>query len=119
MWLCMSSHLSSDPLKTPLSTSGMLSATPSSLATLIGIQTHVEKDHPTLGSAVRVGEKDDEAIEVLELLSGVLNQTGEILKTAAKKNLGEWVRERLEMTEGDVGAMIIAVSTPGLAPLFK
>lgn len=79
----------------------MISSSPASLAALTQIVTHIEKDHPTMGSAVTVGEKDEEAWEVLELLTGVLNETGKVLKGLGKKNLGEWVKEALLETLGD------------------
>ncbi|KAL8292927.1 hypothetical protein RQP46_000621 [Phenoliferia psychrophenolica] len=73
--LVLSAHLSSSAASSPLSTRGMLAATPATLASLAQITTHTEKDHPTMGPVVKVGEKDLEAFEILELLSGVLNET--------------------------------------------
>ncbi|GAA6004047.1 hypothetical protein JCM10207_006531 [Rhodosporidiobolus poonsookiae] len=106
--LVLSAYLAGTDTSSPslLSTAGMLAATPASLAGLARIQTHTEKDHPTLGAAVRVGEKDAEAWEILELLTGVLNETGGILQGLGKKDLGSWVREKLEQTNGDAGAMV-------------
>lgn len=63
-----------------------------------------------MGSAVRVGKKDEEAWEVLELLAGVCVETGEILRGLGKGCLGEWVREKLVETEADPGGMIVEVS---------
>lgn len=59
---------------------------------------------------MRVGEKDEEAWEVLELVDGVLKETGEVLKKQGKANLGEWVKEKLVETEGDAGRMVVLVS---------
>lgn len=59
-----------------------------------------------MGPAVKMGEKDEEAWEILELLAGVLTQTGKILKDFGKKNLGEWVKEALLETLGDAEEMI-------------
>lgn len=63
-----------------------------------------------MGAAVRVGKKDDVAWEVLELLSGVCVETGEVLQGLGKANLGEWVKEKLVETEGEAGKMIVEVS---------
>ncbi|ORY89060.1 hypothetical protein BCR35DRAFT_300847 [Leucosporidium creatinivorum] len=104
--LVLSSHLAADPLLTPLSTKGLLASTPASLASLAQIQTHQEEDHPTMGAAVRVGVKDEEAWEMLELLAGVCTETGEVLQRMGKANLGEWVKEKLVETEGEPGKMI-------------
>ena len=62
-----------------------------------------------MGPIVKVGEKDAEAFEILELLAGVLNETGAILKKAGKKDLGEWVKDALVELDGEVGAMIVKV----------
>lgn len=59
-----------------------------------------------MGPAVRVGEKDAEAWEVLELLVEVLKGTGEVLKKAGKKDLGAWMKETLVETGGESGAMV-------------
>ncbi|GAA5859445.1 hypothetical protein JCM1840_004620 [Sporobolomyces johnsonii] len=105
--LVLSAYLASDdPASSILSTQGMLSATPASIAALAQIQTHQEKDHPTLGSAVKVGLKDEEAWECLELIVGVLKETGEVLKKEGKGNLGQWVSEKLVQTQGDSGEMV-------------
>lgn len=65
-----------------------------------------------MGPAVKVGEKDAEAWEILELLAGVLVETGGILRRAGKKDLGEWVKDALVETGGDVGSMIVKVRLP-------
>ncbi|KAK4698762.1 hypothetical protein P7C70_g7507, partial [Phenoliferia sp. Uapishka_3] len=109
--LVLSAHLSSSASSSPLSTRGMLAATPATLASLAQITTHTEKDHPTMGPVVKVGEKDAEAFEILELLVGVLNETGAILKKAGKKDLGEWVKDALIEADGEVGVMIVKLAT--------
>lgn len=53
-----------------------------------------------------MGEKDAEAWEVLELVCGVLNETGTILKRLGKRSLGEWVEGELTETEADEGEMV-------------
>ncbi|GJN90455.1 hypothetical protein Rhopal_003466-T1 [Rhodotorula paludigena] len=88
--LVLSAYLS-DSSPSLLSAAGMAAATVPQLADLARIRTHVEKDHPTLGSAVRVGEKDEEAFEVLELLVGVLRETGAVLQREGAASLGVWL----------------------------
>ncbi|GAA5893153.1 hypothetical protein JCM6882_003899 [Rhodosporidiobolus microsporus] len=106
-----SNSIGSDEPASILTAAGMRAATPASLAGLARIKTHVEKPHPTLGPAVTVGEKDDEAWEVLELLVGVLNQTGEVLKLLGKDSLGEWIAGELRRTGGDVGEMVHSLAS--------
>ncbi|KAK4050717.1 hypothetical protein OIO90_004939 [Microbotryomycetes sp. JL221] len=116
--LVLASHLSADDsnaTNVPLSTRGMQQTNVSKLAQLMNIRTHVEKDHPTLGSAVKVGEKDEEAFEVLELLEKALRETGEALQKEGKRSFGEWVRDALVETEAKVEQMlekIIKTFTP-------
>ncbi|GAA5897265.1 uncharacterized protein JCM6883_006635 [Sporobolomyces salmoneus] len=100
-----------------LSTRGMLSANVASIAALAQITTHSESDHPTLGPAVKVGTKDPEAFEILELLVGVLHETGKVLEDLGMKNLGEWFEGELCRTNGDSGAMIHSMATT--FPAFK
>jgi hypothetical protein len=69
-----------------------------------------------MGAAVRVGKKDDEAWEVLELLSGICVETGEVLQREGKRNLGEWIKEKLVETEADSGKMIVEVSCALFGP---
>lgn len=108
--LVLSAHLADNNKATPLTTQGMLSATPASLAALAQISTHSETDHPTLGSAVKVGTKDDEANEILELVAETLKSTGMVLRSQGKRCLGEWVAEALKETNGDAGGMVHKVS---------
>lgn len=113
LFLALSAHLSGDEggRSSILSTQGMRQATASQLAALMQITTHVEKPHPTLGPAVRVGEKDDEAIEILELVARALKETGRALERADKRNLGDWVKDKLIETRGDAGKMVHALAS--------
>lgn len=69
-----------------------------------------EKPHPTLGPAVRMGERDAEAYEIVTLLARVMNETGKILKEGGWKDLGEWMKEALILTKGDAELMLEKVS---------
>jgi len=110
--LVLSAYLSADPNDSSssiLSTSGMISSSVASLASLTQIKTHSEKDHETLGPAVKVGTKDPDAFEVLELLEKVLKETGGVLTELGYESLGEWFKEELCRLNGDSGAMIHSV----------
>ncbi|EMS22341.1 DUF2419 family protein [Rhodotorula toruloides NP11] len=106
--LVLSAYISSsdNPGSSILSTRGMRQATVAQLAEFARIETHVEKAHPTLGNAVKVGEKDEEAFEILGLLAGVLNETGEVLERLEKQSMGAWLLEKLVEAEGD-GAKLV------------
>lgn len=88
-----------------------MASSPASLAALAQMQTHTEKDHPTMGPIVKIGEKDEEAWEILESWTRVLKETGAILKVLRNASLGEWVAETLQTTGGDSGAFLVQVST--------
>ncbi|BGO95574.1 hypothetical protein NBRC10512_007831 [Rhodotorula toruloides] len=106
--LVLSAYISSsdNPDSSILTAHGMRQATVAQLADLARIETHVEKAHPTLGNAVKVGEKDDEAFEILGLLAGVLNKTGEMLERLGKRSMGAWLLEKLVEAEGG-GAKLV------------
>ncbi|KAK4050855.1 hypothetical protein OIV83_003277 [Microbotryomycetes sp. JL201] len=107
--LVLASHLSAtddEKSNVPLSTKGMLSTNTDKLAQLMNIRTHTEKDHPTLGSAVKVGERDPDAIEILELVEKALKETGQALEQSNKRSLGEWVQDSLIETNADAGRML-------------
>lgn len=53
-----------------------------------------------------VGEKDEEAWEILELACGVLRETGGVLKMEGKGSLGAWVGDKLVETGGDENLML-------------
>ncbi|GAA5979927.1 hypothetical protein JCM11641_007588 [Rhodosporidiobolus odoratus] len=113
--LVLSSYLSGSTISSDepslLSAAGLRSVTPAALAGLARIKTHNEKPHPTLGPAVTVGEKDEEAWEILELLANVCVQTGAVLQRESKATLGEWVVAKLNETQGDVAKMVHALAS--------
>lgn len=80
----LSSPDNNDPL---LSADWMGDADLAQISELARIRTRREEDHPTLGSVVKFGLKDEEAFEVLQLLVGVLNDTGRILQDVGLKSL--------------------------------
>ncbi|GAA6016279.1 hypothetical protein JCM11491_006801 [Sporobolomyces phaffii] len=118
--LVLSAYLSADPgadSNSILSARGMAASTVGSIASLAQITTHREAAHPTLGPAVQVGTKDPDAFEVLELVVGVLHETGETLEALEVESLGAWFEAELCRTRGDVGEMIHSMATT--FPAFK
>ncbi|GAA5963447.1 hypothetical protein JCM3765_003075 [Sporobolomyces pararoseus] len=110
--LVLSSYLSSSSDDDSiLTTKGMKLISISKLSELTQIKTHKESSHPTLGSFVQIGTKDEEAFEILELLEKVLNETGEVLESLDKNCLGEWFRDELCRLNGDSAAMIHSMAT--------
>ncbi|SGY62855.1 BQ5605_C007g04744 [Microbotryum silenes-dioicae] len=106
--LVLSAHLSAGDSSSSslLSAKGMRNATLTQISSMAQIQTHQEKPHPTLGPVVKVGEKDDDAFEILELIVRVLNRTGEVLKKEGKEDLGHWVQQALLEVEGESEQML-------------
>ncbi|KDE09371.1 hypothetical protein MVLG_00278 [Microbotryum lychnidis-dioicae p1A1 Lamole] len=106
--LVLSAHLSAGDSSSSslLSAKGMHNATLTQISSMAQIQTHQEKPHPTLGPVVKVGEKDDDAFEILELIVRVLNRTGEVLKKEGKEDLGHWVQQALLEVEGESEQML-------------
>ncbi|KAG0659287.1 hypothetical protein C6P46_005217 [Rhodotorula mucilaginosa] len=120
--LVLSAYLSSpDNGDAPLSAQWMRDVTLAQIADLARIRTHREEDHPTLGRAVKVGVKDEEAFEVLQLLVGPLNETGRILQEAGVKSLGVWLRESLERAEGNGYQVVreLALSFPAFRDIHE
>ncbi|SCV71642.1 BQ2448_3230 [Microbotryum intermedium] len=106
--LVLSAHLSAGDSSSSslLSAKGMRNATLNQIVSMAQIKTHQEKPHSTLGPVVKVGEKDDEAFEILELIVRVLNRTGEVLKKEGKEDLGHWVQQALLDVEADSEHML-------------
>lgn len=81
-------------LENPLSASGMAHLSEHITAEFLRLPTMTEKDHPTL--PMRIGEPDKEAKEIVQLVQGVMNETGNILLKSGKENLGAWVADTLK-----------------------
>ena len=93
MLSCYLSQLSDDG-RAPLTAAGMASMTEHEASEYLKVPILVEKEHPTL-PGVRVGERDAEAVEIVDLVRGVMNETGRILQSLKHKSLGEWVASTL------------------------
>ncbi|GAA6053115.1 hypothetical protein JCM3770_002860 [Rhodotorula araucariae] len=102
--LVLAAYLSSAPDASVLSASGMAAVTVAQLADLARISTHTERQHPTL--PVQIGEKDADAFEILELLVGVLRETGAVLHAQGCRSLGVWLRAALNRADGHPGALV-------------
>lgn len=112
--LVMSLHLSTAAAPSssprPLSAEHLARVSTHDLAQLMQVTLFRETPHPTLGSAVQVGDKDETAFEIVELVRGVLNQTGEILLREKCTSLGEWVQKKLVETGADPGKLVKALA---------
>lgn len=84
-------------LENPLSASGMAHLSEHITAEFLRLPLMSEKDHPTL--PMKIGEPDKEAKEIVQLVTGVMNETGEILLKLGKPNLGAWVVDTLNQTK--------------------
>lgn len=80
----------------PLSAEGMAALSEATVSEYLRLPLMVEKQHPTL--PIHIGERDAEAAEIVHLVQGVMNQTGQILVKQGKKNLGQWVVDTLKQT---------------------
>jgi hypothetical protein len=90
----MNAYISSEE-PSPLSAKGMRDLTRQQLAGLMNLPLVRERPHETLGPAVIVGEEDPVAIEIVELLLGVLTETGKILVEKGYESLGAFVLDAL------------------------
>lgn len=84
-------------MENPLSAQGMARLDINVVSDFLRLPLMTEKDHPTL--PVKIGEPDAEAREIVQLVQGVMNQTGEILLKQGKKTLGQWVADTLNETK--------------------
>lgn len=78
-----------------LSTDGMQNMTRDRVAQHMQLSIHVEKPHPTM-PAITVGEVGGPHLEFVELVAGVLKQTGEVLKSSGYPSLGAFLWESLK-----------------------
>jgi hypothetical protein len=85
-----------DELDSPLTAKGMAGLSEQVVSDFLQLPLMTEKDHPTL--PVKIGEPDTEAREIVRLVQGVMNETGNILLKHGKRCLGEWVSDKLTET---------------------
>ena len=83
-----------------LSARGMQTISEGKVAELMGVadKIHVEKPHPSL-PAVNVGELGGPIWELVQLVTAVLKETGDVLVKSGYKDLGSFVFEALKESE--------------------
>ncbi|KAK0437496.1 hypothetical protein EV421DRAFT_1892137 [Armillaria borealis] len=79
-----------------LTARGMQSADVGKVAELMRVNIHVEKPHESI-PGVTVGELGGPMYELTTLITGVLNETGDILVGAGYPDLGTFVAQALEL----------------------
>lgn len=65
------------------------------VAELMGVSVHVERPHETI-PGVTVGELGGPMYELVKLVSGTLNETGELLVRMGYPDMGSFVLEALK-----------------------
>lgn len=103
-------------LDNPLNAEGMSRLNEHITAEFLQLSLMTEKDHPTL--PVKIGEPDNEAREIVRLVQGVMNETGNILVKLGKKNLGAWVADTLNQTKELSGQHRASYLVKALADTF-
>jgi len=88
-----------------LSAKGMCAIGDAKVAELMRVNIHIERPHESL-PFVTVGELGGPLYELVKLITGILNETGEILDNLGYPDLGSFVLEALKeaSTEGNADA---------------
>ncbi|KZP01502.1 hypothetical protein CALVIDRAFT_559316 [Calocera viscosa TUFC12733] len=81
-----------------LSAQGMQAVGKEKVAELLRVSIHEERPHPTM-PAIVLGELRGPMFEFVSLVTGVLNETGEILVEQGYQDLGSFVAESLREAE--------------------
>lgn len=68
------------------------------VASLMTLPLMSEQPHPDL-PGVRVGQRDPESYEIIEMIQGVLNDTGEALIKTGHESMGHWAYDILKSNE--------------------
>lgn len=82
------------------------------IADLMRINLYVERPHELI-SGVTVGELGGPLHKLVQMITSVMNETGEILDNSGYKNLGSFVAEALQQagksrdTSGDAGVEVV------------
>ncbi|KAF5386025.1 hypothetical protein D9615_002406 [Tricholomella constricta] len=90
--LYLSSSTDGDDL---LSAKGLAAIDATKVAELLGVNVHVERPHATIPGLI-IGELGGPMHELVNLITGALNETGKILVTLGYPNLGAFVAEALK-----------------------
>lgn len=81
-----------------LSAKGMQGIGDAKVAELMRVNVHVERPHETI-PGVTVGELGGPLYELVRLIRGVLNETGQVLVKSGYPDLGTFVAEALKEGE--------------------
>ncbi|KAF6760036.1 hypothetical protein DFP72DRAFT_1003964 [Ephemerocybe angulata] len=97
--LVFSMYITSTPSEGDhLSAEGMKAMSSSKVAELMGVNMHVEKPHDTIPGVV-LGSLEGPVFDFVQLVTGVLHETGAVLLDAGYPNLGFLVVEALKEGE--------------------
>lgn len=96
----MAAFTETDQGASPLTAKGMSALTESTTAELLGVPIINETPHDSL-PGVTVGQRMPEAVEVVGLVQGVLNETGAILQKKGFQTLGDFVEDALQQAAGE------------------
>jgi len=78
-----------------LSARGMQGIEDHKVAELMGVSMHMERRHEGLGPGVTIGELGGPIHDLVKLIAGTLNETGQVLVDMGYPNLGSFVVEAL------------------------
>lgn len=112
----MAAFTETDEGASPLTAKGMSALTESTTAELLGIPIIKETPHESL-PGVTVGQRMPDAVEVVGLVQGVLNETGAILQKKGFQTLGDFVEDVLKQAASETpekrgDQLVQAVSHP-------
>lgn len=77
---------------------GLRSLKVSKIAEFMNINLHIETPHESI-PGVTVGKLGGPLYELVKLIEGVLNETGQILEDGGYRNLGQFVAETLNESQ--------------------
>ena len=100
--LVMALYISSTVEVDYMSAGGMVALDHQKVADLMGVlnHVHVEVPHKSLPGVV-VGELGGPIFELVRIITKVLNETGEVLRSGGYPDLGTFVLEALKKAKGD------------------
>ncbi|KZT43676.1 hypothetical protein SISSUDRAFT_1014162 [Sistotremastrum suecicum HHB10207 ss-3] len=99
----------------PLSAKALKEIDVAQVASLLNVNIHVEKAHPSL-HGVTVGEMGGPLYEIVQLITTTLNETGDVLIQQGYPDLGSFVLETFNHARGSVELLLerLVRAIPGL-----
>jgi len=103
----MGLYLSSTVEADCMSARGMVALDHQKVADLMGVlrHVHVEAPHESLPGVV-VGELGGPIFELVQLITKILNETGQVLQSGGYPDLGTFLAEALKKAKGDPGIVL-------------